>query len=490
MNRCAAAAHRRRLSVLLGALALGLWSCSPRESPQPTGPSEPPILSFSDVADADCVVNFGGGGFFYSSCPWSATINRPLQYWTGVWEVVFDHPMHKVMSGFNSIFGPQAEGGPGPVVLPHAVLTAYDAAGGMVASVVITVANPPFCATAECLTVINDSTGSIVRVRFETANQLDLNQLGGFGKTPPPLLLNCTPSSVVRGAATSCTASTAVPEATLAVQGWTFQATNGLTVVRSTSPTDLTWQGLLVTSGTVTVTALVNGISFGSSTSVTAAARNWTNAMPYPAPLPLVVPDASAFPNLPVHDSAATQVWPEGGLAFYSFGVNHLYAGGNGEILTHFDNLGSGPNEGVWYLKDPPSWYTPVVRMSTYLEPGDPFYEAQTGKRQGEANPPKPYTGWCTKSKMNTLKQQVFDHEGAISGPRLSHHEFILTYTAQRDPGPVFEGIAFVVNGTNFTAAKDTAFGKAYLDAYAVADKATVHAPSNLDPVTCKAHYP
>ena len=91
---------------------------------------------------------------------------------------------------------------------------------------------------------------------------------------------------------------------------------------------------------------------------------------------------------------------------------------------------------------------------------------------------------------MNTLKSQVLDHEGAISGPKLSHHEFIISYTGQHDPGPSVEPIAFLHNGGGLVQAIDSALGTAYLDAEATADTAAVHAPSNLYTITCKAHIP
>lgn len=133
-----------------------------------------------------------------------------------------------------------------------------------------------------------------------------------------------------------------------------------------------------------------------------------------------------------------------------------------------------------------------MVYLSPYLEPGNPFYEAQTGKRAGDKNLPRGYTSWCTKADMNLLRQEVLDHEGAINGPRLSHHEFNVAYTRQRDPGPEVEAVAFYL-ADQTASLRDTAelhIGRAYEDQLLSANNAAVHARSNTYTVPCKVHYP
>lgn len=157
-----------------------------------------------------------------------------------------------------------------------------------------------------------------------------------------------------------------------------------------------------------------------------------------------------------------------------------------------FQPIGSGPNSGYWYLKDPPTWDAPVVYLSGHLEPGHRFYEAQTGKRPGEGNPPRQYTGgWCTKADMVTLRQEVREHEGSVAGSRLSHHAFNVQYASQHDPGPALEDVLLRPNpNDNFVNLAESALATAYDSAMTAANQAAVHAPANLFTVRCKVHMP
>lgn len=153
-----------------------------------------------------------------------------------------------------------------------------------------------------------------------------------------------------------------------------------------------------------------------------------------------------------------------------------------------FTPITSGPNKGYWYLREPPGWLTPIVFLSGHLQPGHEFYEAQTGRRPGEENPPPHYSGWCTKEDMDVLRNEVRDHEGSISGPRLSHHEFNLRHTAAHDPGPALESVVFLVAEPPFGRAADAELGRAYMDALEEANNDAVHDEQNLYTVTCKVH--
>jgi hypothetical protein len=95
-------------------------------------------------------------------------------------------------------------------------------------------------------------------------------QGGGGSGSGSVAQLSCT-SSVARGSATTCT----VTPSSATVSGWQFKDGSGNTVTRTASPGSLTWPGVMVTGGTVSVTATVSGASTPLSTSI--AVTNRTN---------------------------------------------------------------------------------------------------------------------------------------------------------------------------------------------------------------------
>ena len=245
----------------------------------------------------------------------------------------------------------------------------------------------------------------------------------------------------------------------------------------------------MVKGGTVEVRGTI-----GTSPEDTATAgvhvvgrTDWAGKMIYPGSLPPPQVDAAGEENFP-HSPVTVDVdggdhWVDGALGKYTFGI--AWRG-------YFSQVQTGPNKGWWYLKSPPLFQTPEVWLSTFLEPGDPFYEAQTGKSAGDRSPPRGYGGWCTKADMDKLKQEVLDHEGAISGPRLSHHEFNVEYFRKHDPGPEVEDVVFYLTDQNrrFSEVADSELGRALLDQVKAANDAAVHAKSNLYTVPCKVHLP
>jgi hypothetical protein len=156
--------------------------------------------------------------------------------------------------------------------------------------------------------------------------------------------------------------------------------------------------------------------------------------------------------------------------------------------------VGTGPNTDLYYLATVPSWLTPDVEASPYLEQGDAFYLAQTGQRQGEPPAPKKFfkQGWCKATPhMDSLRREVRWHEGAELGPRKSHHQEMLKYTQQNDAGPAIEGVAFLYSGTTgegFDSVSFAAFNSAYYAQAADVTDVIVHAATNLFAVQCKAH--
>ena len=305
-------------------------------------------------------------------------------------------------------------------------------------------------------------------------------------KTGTALVVECTgdlgKEKVTRGQEITCTArkDPANAPGEFKVIGWSFEGTPRT----DGDLASVTWMGIMVKDGTVEVKGKIGGgVEQTARSTVQVKDRDWRGTMRYPEGLPEASVVPSAFPMLPVGEVSGRDEWHEGGLGLYRYGI---------EWRGHFAPIESGPNAGRWYLKTPPAWMRPKVQLSPYLEPGDPFYEAQTGRRSGDKSPPRGYTGWCTKADMDRLRIEVLDHEGAISGPRLSHHEFNVDYTARHDPGPDVERVSFYLVDSNasFRDVAEAEIGKAYLDQLTASNEAAVHAKANLYTVPCKVHYP
>ena len=297
----------------------------------------------------------------------------------------------------------------------------------------------------------------------------------------PEMTLSC-PARVTRGDDMSCSVRV-IPSSsgTLTDIQWQFTDMKGHV---SRDSARESWGGKLVVGGRMKVTAILDGKPVGADTVISVEARNWAGRVAYPSGLPHEQVDASRFPALPVRVGAdGFDQWISGALGSYEWDLD--WSG-------KFQPVSSGPNEGYWYMKDPPVWAEPEVYLSGHLEPGHPFYEAQTGRRPGDRNPPREYQqGWCTKAHMDALRQEIREHEGSVAGARLSHHAFNVQYTGRNDPGPAVEGIAFRPAPTdNFVSLAEQALGTAYDQALATANHAAVHASANLYTVTCKVHLP
>jgi hypothetical protein len=240
----------------------------------------------------------------------------------------------------------------------------------------------------------------------------------------------------------------------------------------------------MVVGGTMRVSATVGGVPKDTTDTIAVSPRTWAGMMPYPSALPSLVLTPDRFRDIPVRDSAGIDVWLKGGLAVYEYGINWR---------GRLNQVPSGPNHGYWYFTQPPPWLNPEVLYSGYLDPGNPFYEAQTGQRAEDPAAPSGYTrGWCEKTDMDVLRQEVFYHEGNVSGPRLSHHQLNKDYTAKHDPAPKVESVVFYLTDQSVSLAKrmDSELGAAYLDQLALAHESQVHAPTNLYTVPCKVHIP
>lgn len=286
------------------------------------------------------------------------------------------------------------------------------------------------------------------------------------------------PEQIERGQPIVCTV-TARPGGTLTTIEWTFTSGTGIEI----RETDIhVWNGIMALGGQISVNAMLNGERLTDEATVIVTDRGWNGRVPYPSELPTITIDPTRFPQSPVVVNAqGYDTWPNGGLGVYRWGI---------EFFGKFIPIASGPNAGLWYFPEPPSWLTPRVFLSGHLEAGHPFYEAQTGRRLGEPPPPSGYTHWCTKADMDILRREVTDHEGATSGTRLSHHAFNISYASANDPGPVMDRVVFPTPTGDFIPAAEAALGAAYENAMEAANVAAVHAQSNTYTLPCKVHLP
>jgi hypothetical protein len=162
---------------------------------------------------------------------------------------------------------------------------------------------------------------------------------------PPKLVLRCTPESVTRGGASTCTASAEPTARNFQVTQWEFEG-GGFTVrpgarnpsgaaSQNRSPT---WAGEMATAGDVTVSAMVDGAAQTATAHIEVTPRGWPqDAFPDTS---IVVQGCAETDNRTCwlrhpptyyHDLARTTILPSSD-------------GWRAHPIT------SGPNEGLWYV--------------------------------------------------------------------------------------------------------------------------------------------
>jgi hypothetical protein len=92
---------------------------------------------------------------------------------------------------------------------------------------------------------------------------------------PPRIEVTCGPSTIMRAAQVSCVAHPLPESASLSVTGWRFVGASA-TVVRTQTPIEVSWGGLLVMDGTVQVTGIVDGQPLTGEAPVSVTPRDWT----------------------------------------------------------------------------------------------------------------------------------------------------------------------------------------------------------------------
>jgi hypothetical protein len=223
--------------------------------------------------------------------------------------------------------------------------------------------------------------------------------------------LSCTPS-VTRGATATCT----VAPSGVAVSGWQFKDASGNTV--NSGSTSQTWSGVMVTSGTVSVTASASGASTPLAANITVNPRTWRTS-----------------PASPVSEPNGT---------FYTLPVPPQSAGNDAGLGESYENTGNssgsstfisdkGPNNGYGY------YATQVAITTTYEYEINPdlqnksssFYQYQCGNYNAQTNP----GGYISGSNLLT---QTNRHEW--NSATESHYAFYSkSISGSNNPGSYVE---------------------------------------------------
>jgi hypothetical protein len=172
---------------------------------------------------------------------------------------------------------------------------------------------------------------------------------------------------VERGSRMECSASAASPGATLTSTEWAFEDVQGNTIPGPSG--DSVWGGVMVVGGKMRVSAAVNGTTTEKALTIAVQARDWTGKISYP---PEPEAEFGAEPQLRYPPLQEGDILKDGtlGITRYPFPQP---ASGYG--------LGSGPNEG-WYFLDQLPYFNPRgarIFLNRALMPDDPFYRAQRG---------------------------------------------------------------------------------------------------------------
>ncbi|HXC42390.1 MAG TPA: hypothetical protein VNY51_02585 [Candidatus Dormibacteraeota bacterium] len=210
--------------------------------------------------------------------------------------------------------------------------------------------------------------------------------------------LSCT-SPVTRGASSTCTVQ--APSGTT-VSGWKFADSSGNTVTRTTNTTSLTWSGVMVTGGTVSVTA--SGVASPLTANISVSNRS---NFAFTAVSPT---QASGNSITCYNGDTAVLVSPPNSTSIKGASCADLAFSFNDSSVS--DN---GPNNGYQYVtavsgtsNGQPTQF-PYIIVSDLLS-ATTFYNAQCGTYSSSNS-----SGFIAGVQ---LKQNVFDHE---QGSILSH---------------------------------------------------------------------
>ena len=278
--------------------------------------------------------------------------------------------------------------------------------------------------------------------------------------------VTCT-ASVTRGSSATCT----VTPSGVTVTAWQFKDAGNHAVNRTQNVGSLTWSGVMVTTGTVSVT--VSGLASPVTASVTVTARNWRTAPASPASEP-----NGTFYTLPVPPQ------PTG------------LDSGLGESKETTTNTGfsgttisdGGPNSGYTYYASgqgmPPTTTSYEYEINPDLSnTGSTFYSEQCGNYNPTTNP----GGFISGSDLLT---QTNRHEW--NSATQSHYAFYSnSMSGSNNPGNYVEAriaapganLQTFDNGTSsgLTAFYNSIYTAFAVEPYAVNDDASGHLLGNIN---------
>lgn len=224
----------------------------------------------------------------------------------------------------------------------------------------------------------------------------------------PAVQVNCTPNPVVRADTITCEARVTPASMHYVLVRWLSTGEDGetwqlvLDQPRSAGDPSV-WAGPAILSTEVTVFISVeddegNTTQLSANTSYTVEERDWE----------LTISQRPRFEEV----GEPTLRYPPrsiGGSFRDVFGSMDLWS----DTVTMSEIAGAevGPNTPWWYFLDPFPPTDPIVWVNVGLNPGDPFYKAQDGRK-----------GHCSGFDLDTIRTHVLEHEGAVPG-RYSHYD-------------------------------------------------------------------
>ena len=250
----------------------------------------------------------------------------------------------------------------------------------------------------------------------------------GGGAPVTVATLTCSPTSVAWGATVSCTVGGASASQ---ISAWTFSG-QGLTAGGPAQTT--TWSGMMVASGTISVTAAGTPLSQG----ITVSARTTFAEVTMPAPSQVANGSKVNSITLPTLKSPPTTAEGTFGASAYASGYS---------VST--EAVQSGPNTGIYYV----SAFSDLSAYPWELNPGvtnssDPFYQHQ-GPQGGSC--------WATIAQITSAVQA---HEIGASS---SHFAEVQAALASDNPATVVNAF---LGSSNSTTQLDDSLNSVYQAAY------------------------
>jgi hypothetical protein len=227
---------------------------------------------------------------------------------------------------------------------------------------------------------------------------------------PAELQLTCSRYTVTRGDDLTCnaTASSGVLDSVR----WEFVDSAANTVRASSGSTS--WFGEMVVGGRITVTAKLNGLAAADDTAIVVAPRRWPRI------------------NVVAADSGNGHL-PAAPTAYGELADTHAPYPTQPFVTKR---VPSGPNAGIWYLKDPIRTVTAAVHISAGFRPGSAFHQQQhSGTDPVTGNP------FCAKLQVPAVERGAREHEGLVPSALTSHVEVFQRWFRANTPQNSMEAV-------------------------------------------------